>query len=350
MDAYKMPLDTLSLVVYVMTMFLGLPSNLLVLYIFFKKARNRLTPNHIYMINLCVSDLVFIVFLPIKIIETFLHSWTLPGILCPLFNFVHFSTIYASICFLTAVSVGRYLSVAFPIKYKIYKKPRYSFLICICLWAIVFAHVSFVFLLETSQNGFLQLFLSKIDDDKVVCYENFTETQLKMIVPARLELSIVLFFFPLAITIFCYTRCIQILMRSCMHAKHKKRAIRVAVTTLTVFVVCFTPYNISHVVGFVEQSSVSWRKVALLPGTCNAFLDPLVFYFLSTSVDKGFYQAWKSLQQRYSISKRKLSTVFMKEHPEHPKAETIKTISAAVTRTSMQHIATTRNVQRQVNI
>lgn len=322
--------DTISLVVYVMTIFLGLPSNLLVFYIFCKRARRRLTPNLIYMINLCVSDLVFIMFLPVKIIETVLHSWTLPEILCPLFNFIHFSTIYASTCFLTAVSVGRYLSVAFPIKYKIYKKPRYSFLICICLWAIVFAHVSFVFVLETSQKGYLEMFLYKIDDDKVVCYENFTATQLDVIVPARLEFSIVLFFLPLGITIFCYTRCIQILMRCHMHVKLKKRAVRVAMTTLAVFIVCFAPYNISHIVGFVEHDSVSWRKVALLPGTCNAFLDPLVFYFLSTSVDQGFYQAWKSLQQKYSTSKRKLSSVFLKEHPDQTKARTIETISATV--------------------
>ncbi|XP_075697009.1 free fatty acid receptor 2-like [Rhinoderma darwinii] len=329
MDASKMFLDTLSLAIYVMTMFLGLPSNLLVFYIFFKRARNRLTPNLIYMMNLCVSDLVFIVFLPIKITETFLHSWTLPEILCPLFNFIHFSTIYASVCFLAAVSVGRYLSVAFPIKYKIYKKPKYSFLICLCLWAIVFVHVAFVFFLETSQKGNLEMFLSQ-EDDKVVCYENFTTEQLALIVPARLELSIVLFFLPLAITIFCYTRCIQILMRCCMHVKHKKKAIRVAVTTLTVFVVCFAPYNISHVVGFAEQKSVSWRKTALLPSTCNAFLDPLIFYFLSTSVDQGFYQAWKSLQRKYSISKRKFSSVFMKELPDQSKEMTIKTISATV--------------------
>ncbi|KAG9465485.1 hypothetical protein GDO78_018208, partial [Eleutherodactylus coqui] len=257
-------LRNLSLAIYVMTMFLGLPSNLLVFYIFFKQARSKLTPNLIYMINLCVSDLLFIMFLPVKIMETFLHSWTLPEFLCPLFNFIHFSTIYASVCFLSAVSVGRYLSVAFPIKYKIYKKPIYSFAICIFLWTIVFIHVAFVFVLETSQNRILETFLINIDG-KMVCYDNFTETQLELIIPARLELSIVLFFFPLSITIFCYMRCIQILKRSCMHVKHKKRAIRVAVTTLTVFIVCFAPYNISHIVGFVEKTNVSWRSAALLP-------------------------------------------------------------------------------------
>ncbi|XP_077312242.1 free fatty acid receptor 2-like [Lithobates pipiens] len=324
-----MILQTLSLTVYIMTMFLGLPSNLLVFYIFCKKAHSRLTPNLIYMINLCITDLVFIMFLPIKIMETFFSGWTLPEILCPMYNFVHFSTIYTSVLFLIAVSVGRYLSVAFPIKYKIYKRPIYSFFICVILWALVFLHVSFVFILETTQNGYLELFLSKVNN-KVVCYENFTPSQLDLIIPVRLEYSIVLFFLPLGITIFCYTRCIQILMRCCMHTKHKKKAICVAVTTVTVFIVCFAPYNISHIAGFVNHESVSWRKVALLPSTCNAFLDPLIFYFLSSTVDKGFYQAWKSLWQKYSMSKRKLSFVFGKEPPDHTETPAIITISSAL--------------------
>ncbi|XP_077312680.1 free fatty acid receptor 2-like [Lithobates pipiens] len=324
-----MGLDTLSLAVYIMTMFLGLPSNLLVFYIFCKKAQNRMTPNLIYMINLCISDLVFIMFLPIKIMETFLSGWTLPEILCPMYNFVHYSTIYASVLFLTAVSVGRYLSAAFPIKYKIYKRPIYSFFICIILWALVFLHVSFVFVLETTQKGNIEMYLYQ-EDNKVVCYENFTSRQLELIVPARLEYSIVLFFLPLGITIFCYTRCIQILIKCYLHVKHKKKAIRVAVTTVTVFIVCFAPYNISHVVGFITHESVWWRKAALLPSTCNAFLDPLIFYFLSSTVDKGFYQAWKSLQKKYSMSKRKLSSVFGKESPDHAKTPPIITICSSL--------------------
>ncbi|MEE6481884.1 hypothetical protein FKM82_013048 [Ascaphus truei] len=246
--------ENVSLAIYVMTIFLGLPSNVFILYIFYKKAQSRLTPNLIYMINLCVSDLLFIMVLPIKIMETFLNSWTLPAFLCPLYSFFHFSTIYASICFLSAVSVGRYLSVAFPIKYKIYKKPKYSCIVCICLWAIVFVHVAIVFFLEITLNGSLAFFLTTIDNKKV-CYQNFTSEQLDLIVPVRLEISLVLFFLPLAITTFCYVSCIRILMRSCMHIKHKKKAIRVAVTTLTVLIVCFAPYNISHVVGFISHET-----------------------------------------------------------------------------------------------
>ncbi|CAH2318645.1 free fatty acid receptor 2-like [Pelobates cultripes] len=168
------------------------------------------------------------------------------------------------------------------------------------------------------------------DEGKKLCYDNFTEKQLSVIIPVRLEMSIVLFFLPLSITTFCYASCIRILMRSCMHAKHKKKAVRVAVTTWTVFIVCFAPYNISHVVGFVKNESVEWRRLALLPSTCNAFIDPLIFYFLSSSVDQGFYKVWKTLQFKYNVSKRKLSSVFMKEQKDNSRVCSVKTISATL--------------------
>ncbi|XP_018080389.1 free fatty acid receptor 2 [Xenopus laevis] len=325
----KMLVDNLSLAIYVLTIFLGLPSNVIVLYLFFKEARNRLTPNLIYMINLCVSDLVFIMVLPIKITEIFSSTWTLPQILCPLYNLIHYSTIYASVCFLSAVSVGRYLSIAFPIKYNIYKKPRYSCLICVILWAIVIFHMAFVFLVETSKSGSIALFLTN-DDNTWLCYENFTSEQLALVVPVRFEISMVLYFFPLGITVFCYMSCIRILMRSRMHVNLKRKATRVAVTTLVVFIVCFAPYNISHVVGYVIHESVWWRKWALLPSTCNAFLDPLIFYFISSSADRGFYHIWKSLQLKYSVSRRRFSSLFSREQQESSRTLGVAAISATV--------------------
>ncbi|XP_029432071.1 free fatty acid receptor 2-like [Rhinatrema bivittatum] len=317
-------LKKLSLVIYVVTIALGLPFNIFALYVFYKRSRVRMTPNLIYMINLCSSDLVFILFLPIKIIETSTNQWTLPAILCPIYNFFHFSTIYASACFLTAVSIGRYLGAAFPITYQMYKKPRYSFFICLALWALVIFHVALVFFIEIGLNANANFFLSTTVNG-TECYDNFSEEQLKVVVPVRLELSIVLFFLPLAITTFCYAHCLRILMRSQMHASKKKRAIRVAITTMALFIVCFAPYNISHVIGFAIQDNVWWRREALLPSTCNAFLDPLIFYSLSSAADKGFLHFCKSLQKKYGPMQQNLSAAWVKAE-EKKKPLTISTI------------------------
>ncbi|XP_069497035.1 free fatty acid receptor 2-like [Ambystoma mexicanum] len=321
-------LEKLSLVVYIMTMVLGLPANVFVLYVFYKKARSRLTPNLIYMINLCLSDLLFILFLPVKIIATVKKEWTMPAVLCPVYNFFHFSTIYASVCFLTTVSIGRYLGTAFPISYKIYKKPRYSCYICIGLWFFVFGHCSFALVLESNNSMNTSFFLQQTDEG-LQCYENFTQEQLTVIVPVRLELSIVLFFLPLLITVFCYVRCILILMQSRMHSCQKRKAVRVAVTTVAVFIVCFAPYNVSHVVGFVKWNTIWWRRMALLPSACNAFLDPLIFYFLSSAVDKGLVHFWKSLQRKYISTKHHFSSIFEAE-PPNSKPQPVRAVSLTI--------------------
>lgn len=293
-------MNTVTLVVYGATIVLGLPSNALALYVFYCRAKIRLTPNLIYMINLCLSDLVFVLVLPFKMLEIREMNWGAPGFFCPFYNLIHFGTLYTSACFLTAVSVGRFLGAAYPIHYQVYKKPLYSCLISLGLWTLLGFHGILLFALETNRDANSTLFAGTNPS----CYDNFSDSQLTILAPVRLELSVVLFFLPLIITSFCYVGCIRVLVGSHLHKQKKRRAVRVAVTTLVVFVLCFGPYNISHVVGFIYMENVWWRDVALLPSACNAFLDPLIFYFLSSAMDDGIAQLWRSLREKCSSIKK----------------------------------------------
>ncbi|XP_041091071.1 free fatty acid receptor 3-like [Polyodon spathula] len=296
-------LEKLSLTVYTITKILGLPSNVLALIVSIKNARNqRATPNEVYMINLCLANLVFIAWLPIKTLETFRKQWTFPNFLCLLYNFFHFSTIYASTLFLTAISGGRFLSIAFPIHYKLYKNIRNSWLVCLVLWTIVLSHVALVFI--TERNGG-QYFVSPSDNNISTFFDNFTQEQLDFLVPLRLEMAVVLFFVPLLVTAFCYLSCVVLMLRSSLHPARKSRVIRVAVSTLLIFVACFAPYSISHVVGFIQHQHVWWRREALLTSTCNAFLEPIVFFFLLSSLEHSFRQSWFWVKERWSSVNRK---------------------------------------------
>ncbi|XP_054854876.1 free fatty acid receptor 1-like [Eublepharis macularius] len=295
--------EVISLVVYGAIILLGLPSNALALYVFYCRAKAHLTPNLIYMINLCLSDLVFILFLPLKMLEMGPVEWPMPSFVCPLYNLIHFGTIYTSACFLTAVGVGRYLGAVYPIHYQVYKKPCYSCLISLGIWCLVGSHGLLIFALETARDANSTLFAG----NDTSCYSEFSPDQMVFLAPVRLELSLVLFFLPLAITCFCYISCIRVLVGSHLHERKKRRAVRVAVATLMVFIFCFGPYNISHVAGFILRMDLWWRTVALLPSACNAFLDPLIFYFLSSAVDDGVTQVWLSLRQKYSSIRLKIA-------------------------------------------
>lgn len=122
-----------------------------------------------------------------------------------------------------------------------------------------------------------------------VCYENFSKEQLDVVLPVRLELFLILFLIPMVVTVFCYWRFVQIMLSGAQVGAWKRwRAVGLAAVTLFNFLVCFGPYNVSHVVGFFQQGSPSWRLCAVLISALNACIDPLIFYFSSSVVRKAF--------------------------------------------------------------
>lgn len=267
----------LCLSVYLITFLTGFPTNLLALCALVQKLKTKATPNCVLLLNLTISDLCFLAFLPFKVAEAIAGYWPLPTFLCPLSGLLYFSTIYSSTLFLTAVSVERYLGVAYPIHYKLRRHSAYAAVASLGLWACSFAHCSIVFITEYHRSN------SSLPKD--ICYDNFTVDQLDVLLPVRLELGIVLFLVPSLITSFCYCGFMRIVISS-LHIRRskKQRAVGLVAATLAVFIICFAPYNISHVVGFIEWRSPSWRDKALLLSTFNASLDPIIFYFSSSAV------------------------------------------------------------------
>ncbi|KAM4703014.1 free fatty acid receptor 2-like [Rhinophrynus dorsalis] len=287
----------LVLSVYIITFLTGLPSNLLAFYLFLTKVRRKPTPVDILLLNLTISDLFLLMFLPFKMDEVASQMiWRLPQFLCPLTGFCYYSSIYISTLFLTAVSVERYLGVAYPIKYKLSRKPEHAIFASIIFWLLACSHCSIVYIIQYSIPS------NDTTSNNFTCYEQFSKEQLKILLPVRLEIGLMLFLIPFFITVFCYTNFIKILMSlPNIHTKRKQRAIGLAVATLTNFVICFAPYNISHLVGFIQNKSPPWRVDALLLSTFNASLDPIVFYFSSSAIQKMFFDFFMGISQKMRV-------------------------------------------------
>ncbi|XP_072317720.1 free fatty acid receptor 2-like [Eucyclogobius newberryi] len=287
----------LCLSVYILTFLLGFPSNILAFYTFCKKVRQKARPIDIFLLNLTISDLLFLLFLPFKMHEVANDMiWDMPYFLCPLSGYIFYLTIYTSTFFLMAISVERYLGVAFPIQHSLKRRPVYATAASIFFWIFTCIHLSIVFIMPLiadtpmstptnfSNNSDIQNTTTLAETEKV-CYENFNQAQLEVLLPVRLELCIVLFFIPFFISSYCYVNFIRILS-SLQHINRRKRlrAIGMALGTLVVFVLCFAPYNVSHIVGFIQWKSPNWRDTALLCSTFNACLDPFIFYFSSSAM------------------------------------------------------------------
>ncbi|XP_073341664.1 free fatty acid receptor 2 [Pagrus major] len=285
----------LCLSIYIITFVLGFPANILAFYTFCRKVRQKPTPIDILLLNLTISDLLFLLFLPFKMQEVMNDMvWDMPWVLCPVSGFVFYMTIYNSTFFLTAISVERYLGVAFPIQHTLKRRPVYAVAASIFFWIFSFLNLSIVFIVPfirnedspnpTSDDNSSATY-APVENRRDVCYENFTAAQLNVLLPVRLELCIVLFCIPLLICSFCYINFIRILSKlQHIDRRRRLRAIGMALGTLLVFALCFGPYNVSHIVGFIAWKSPDWRDKALLCSTFNACLDPLIFYLSSSAV------------------------------------------------------------------
>uniref|UniRef100_A0A671RLN0 Si:ch211-231m23.4 n=1 Tax=Sinocyclocheilus anshuiensis TaxID=1608454 RepID=A0A671RLN0_9TELE len=298
----------LTITVYILTFLIGLPANLLAICTFFKKLGDKPSPNDILLFNLTASDLVFLLFLPFKMYEAAVGmKWYLSQTLCSIASYFFFTTIYTSSLLLMAIAIDRYLGLAFPFKYRLLRKPLYAAAGSVIIWLVSAAHCSIVFI--TVHIPDLNATLPK-----TVCYENFTEQQKKILLPVRLEFFVVIYMLPLLVCIFCYINCIYILYSRPHISKEKKqRAIGMALCTLTIFLLCFLPYNLSHLVGFSSNNSPSWRYYTLLPSTLNTCLDPFVFYFSSSTFRESktvsLLKKWCCFTQKTKKSDTELVTV-----------------------------------------
>uniref|UniRef100_A0A8C6SSR7 Si:ch211-231m23.4 n=1 Tax=Neogobius melanostomus TaxID=47308 RepID=A0A8C6SSR7_9GOBI len=263
--------------VYIISFLLGLPANLLALYAFSVKIRSRPRPTDILLLNLTVSDLLFLLVLPLKMHEAASGmTWTLPDAMCSVTAFLFFCSIYTSCLLLMAVSVVRYVAVAFPVTYRTLCKPVYAIVCSAVMWGISVTHCTIIFITQHHPS------LSR--NNSTQCYEGFSDNQLQILLPVRLEIFSILCLIPLLVCVFCYLRCIHLLYRRPqISPQQKHKAIGMALGTLAVFLVCMLPFGLSHLLGYVQGKSPVWRHYTLLLSTLNTCLDPIIFYFSSST-------------------------------------------------------------------
>ncbi|NXR05519.1 FFAR2 protein, partial [Sagittarius serpentarius] len=276
----------LVLTVYILTFSVGFPANVFTFATLLSQARGRVSSSDILLLNLTAADLLLLLFLPFKMAEAAAGmTWPLPTVLCPVANFCFYSSIYLSSLFLAALSVERYLGVVFPLQYKGRRRPRQAMAASVVLWLLACSHCSIIFVAHSSPPTVHD---PSNTSDIYKCYDDFSEDQLSFVLPLRLEVFLVLFLLPFTVTIFCYINFVRVLLaRPNIPLEKKQRAVGLAVATMVNFGVCFAPYNVSHVVGFVQKRSPDWRVYALLLTSLNAALDPVIFYFSSTVVRRA---------------------------------------------------------------
>ncbi|KAM4879138.1 proteinase-activated receptor 2 [Sylvia borin] len=269
-------------IVYIFVFIIGLPSNAMALWVFFFRTKKK-HPAVIYMVNLALADLLFVVWFPLKISYHLNgNNWLFGEGLCKVFVGFFYGNMYCSILFMTCLSVQRYWVVVNPIVNS-KKKSEIALGISIGIWIVILLGTIPLYLVNQTT------YISNLNI--TTCHDVLPENVLAhdMLI-YFLSLAIGLFLIPAIITALAYILMIKTLSASIIDVstgKKRKRAIKLIIVVLSMYLICFTPSNVLIIVHYSLLKAYSqshlyvWYITVLCLSTLNSCIDPFIYYYIS---------------------------------------------------------------------
>ncbi|XP_043099787.1 proteinase-activated receptor 1 [Puntigrus tetrazona] len=272
--------------IYIIVFIISAPLNLLALVMFVRKVRPK-KPAAIYMMNLACADLLFVLVLPFRIAYRYNgNNWTYGAGMCRFVTAAFYCNMYCSVLLITCISVDRFMAVVYPMHSLTWRSPQTASVACAAMWLL-------------SVGGVTPLLLSNqtvhlADLGITTCHDVLDIHHLRAYYLYFFPVISLLFFFvPLIVSAVCNVRIVQALCAANVENRAKKtRAVFMALTVFSVFVVCFAPTNVillSHYVQFAHKHSDASYAAYLLStciGSISYCLDPLMYYFGSSQCQK----------------------------------------------------------------
>ncbi|XP_066194499.1 proteinase-activated receptor 2 [Sylvia atricapilla] len=269
-------------IVYIFVFIIGLPSNAMALWVFFFRTKKK-HPAVIYMVNLALADLLFVVWFPLKISYHLNgNNWLFGEGLCKVFVGFFYGNMYCSILFMTCLSVQRYWVVVNPIVNS-KKKSEIALGISIGIWIVILLGTIPLYLVNQTT------YISNLNI--TTCHDVLPENVLAhdMLI-YFLSLATGLFLIPAIITALAYILMIKTLSASIIDVstgKKRKRAIKLIIVVLSMYLICFTPSNVLIIVHYSLLKAYSqshlyvWYITVLCLSTLNSCIDPFIYYYIS---------------------------------------------------------------------
>ncbi|XP_017332883.1 hydroxycarboxylic acid receptor 2-like [Ictalurus punctatus] len=289
--AFEYPiLDKLLPPILIVEFIFGLTGNIFALWMFAFHMENWKS-NSVYLAQMTVADSMVLFFMPFRA-DYYIRGqdWIFGDAFCRMMLFLLTANRAASISFLTAVAVDRYLKIVHPLHRLNRMNLSYTMWVSAGLWAMVL-------LMSSQLLGSAHFFSlgNRIQCESFnICFDNR---------PFSVWYSafyVIQFCVSGSIIIFC-TACItwQLKTKTMDTTGKVKRAVYFIFIVALIFFICFLPSTVSRIsvlilkVWYQECSHFNDANLAFYTSVCftylNSMLNPLVYYF-STPAFSGTIQ------------------------------------------------------------
>lgn len=272
----------ISVVIYIISFVLGLIGNGIVIWVTAFKSKK--TVNSVWLLNLAMADFVFVLFLPFYI-DYILRDfhWDFGVAMCKINSFVSVMNMYASVLFLTVLSIDRYVSLVHLNWSQRHRTVQRAWVTCGCIWALAGALSCPALIFRDTMRL----------HDKVVCFNNFHSqdghTAMRHIIIVAIRTTVGFF---LPFTAICVT---GILLT--FKVNRSGGAVRLSSFSKTVtavilaFFLCWAPFHTFSLMELSIHSSLYLHSIlragfplATSLGFFNSCINPLLYMLLGKKV------------------------------------------------------------------
>ncbi|NWU93008.1 CCR5 protein, partial [Upupa epops] len=216
---------------YSLVVIFGLTGNLLVVLVLVKYKRLR-SMTDVYLLNLAISDLLFIFSLPFWAYYA-VYDWIFGEALCRILSGVYLLGFYSGIFFIILLTLDRYLAIVHAVFALKARTVTYGILTSTVTWAVaVFASVPGIVFHKTQRENSRYTCSAHYPSEQRIVWKQFL----------TLKMNIMGLVIPMLIMICSYTQIIKTLLQCRNEKKHK--AVRLIFIIMIVYFVFWAPYNI----------------------------------------------------------------------------------------------------------
>ncbi|XP_078266630.1 P2Y purinoceptor 1 [Rhinoraja longicauda] len=259
----------------------------------------------IYMFNLALADLFYVLSLPVLIIYYFNKTnWIFGELLCKLQRFIFHVNLYGSILFLTCISVHRYTGIVHPMKSLGRLKKKSAIIVCVCVWITVLASISPI--LYFSRTGLRR-------NKTNTCFDTTSKELLKTYFIYSMGTTFFGFCIPFATILICYGFIVKALISNDMKTPLRGKSVRLVIIVLAVFAISYLPFHVMKNLNLQSRlyyqglDTCEWNRrvyamyqVTRGLASLNSCVDPILYFLAGDTFRRRFTHAATRFMTRRS--------------------------------------------------
>ncbi|NWS94761.1 CCR4 protein, partial [Mionectes macconnelli] len=278
-------------VLYSLLFVTGLVGNALVIWVLtvFKKIK---TMTDVYLLNLAISDLLFVFSLPFLVQYSIMSQWTFGNAMCKIISSAYFIGFYSSVFFITIMSIDRYLAIVQSVYALKIRTAAHGVITSLVLWviAILASMPDLIFYQEVNDNN------------QIKCIPHYPGGNNGWKTFSNFEVNILGWLIPVGVLIFCYHSILKNLQKC--HTQNKYKAIKLVFIVVIVFFLFWTPINIVLFLDslrnmcIIDDCQTSQRldlavELAEALSFIHCCLNPIIYVFVGEKFKKHLCEAFR---------------------------------------------------------